>query len=56
MGEDDYDGDMESKSDNSHCEGMPPLKDSEGDELALLVAASLVMRSTLQVQVKEDFF
>ena len=30
------------------------VKDSERDELALPVAVSLVMRSTLQVQVKED--
>lgn len=45
---------MESGSDKSYCEGKPPLKDSEGDELALPVAASLVMRSTLHVQVKED--
>ena len=52
--EEDYDSDMKSGSDKSYCEGKPPLKDSEGDELALPVAASLVMRSTLQVQVKED--
>jgi hypothetical protein len=52
--EEDYDGDVESGSDKSYCEGKPPLKDSEGDELALPVAASLVMRSTLHVQVKED--
>jgi len=30
-------GDMESKSDRSDCEGMPPLEDSDGDELALPV-------------------
>jgi hypothetical protein len=47
-------GDMESKSDRSDCEGMPPLEDSDGDELALLVGESLVIRRTLQVQVKED--
>jgi ferredoxin len=47
-------GDMESKSDRSDCEGMPPLEDSDGDELALPVWESLVIRRTLQVQVKED--
>jgi hypothetical protein len=46
--------DMESESDRSDCEGMPPLKDSDGDELALLVEESLVIRRTLQVQDKED--
>jgi hypothetical protein len=25
--------DMESENDRSDCEGMPPLKDSDGDEL-----------------------
>jgi hypothetical protein len=33
---------------------MPPLEDSDGDELALPVGESLVIRRTLQVQVKED--
>jgi len=47
-------GDIESKSDTSDCEGMPPLEDSDGGELALLVTESLVIRRTLQVQVKED--
>jgi hypothetical protein len=47
-------GDMESESDRSDYEGMPPLEDSDGDELALLVEESLVIRRTLQVQVKED--
>jgi hypothetical protein len=47
-------GDMESESDRSDCEGMPPLKDSDGDELALPVEESLVIMQTLQVQVKED--
>jgi len=47
-------GDMESESDTSDCEGMPPLEDSDGDELALLVGESLVIRRTLQVQVRED--
>jgi hypothetical protein len=46
--------DMESKSDRSDCEGMPPLEDSDGDELALPVEESLVIRRTLQVQDKED--
>ena len=51
VGEGDYDCDMESEREKSYCEGMSPLKDSEGDALSLPVAASLVMRSTLQVQV-----
>jgi hypothetical protein len=42
-------GDME-----FDCEGMPPLEDSDGDELALPVKESLVIRRILQVQVKED--
>ena len=42
-------GDME-----SDCEGIPPLEDSDGDELALPVKESLVIRRILQVQVKED--
>ena len=42
VGEDDYDGDMQSGSDKSYCEGMPPLMDSDGDELALPVVVSLV--------------
>ena len=37
-------GDMESESDRSDCEGMPPLEDSDGDELALPVGESLVIR------------
>ena len=41
------DGDMESESDRSDCEGMPTLEDSEGDDLALSVAESLVIRRTL---------
>ena len=36
--------DMESESDRSDCEGMPPLEDSDGDELARFS----------KVQVKED--
>ena len=48
------DDDMEFESDISDCEGMPPLEDSDGVELALLVMESLVIRRTLQVQVKED--
>jgi hypothetical protein len=47
-------GDMESESDTSDCEGMPTLEDSDGDELALLAGESLVIRRTLQVQVRED--
>jgi len=47
-------GDMEYESDRSDCEGMTPLEDSDGDELALPVEESLVIRQTLQVQVKED--
>ena len=47
-------GDMESESDRSDCEDMPPLKDNDGDELALPVEESLVIRRTLQVWVKED--
>ena len=34
VGKDDYDDDIESTSDKSYCEGMPPLEDSKGDELA----------------------
>jgi len=47
-------GDMESESDRSDCEGMPPLEDSDRDGLTLPVMESLVIRRTLQVQVKED--
>jgi len=47
-------GDMESESDRSDYEGIPPLEDGDGDELALPVGESLVIRRTLQVQVKED--
>ncbi len=56
VGEDDYDGDMGSGSDKSYCEGMSPLEESDGDELALPIAESLVIRPTLQVQVKKDEF
>jgi len=45
---------MESESNRSDGEGMPPLEDSDGDELALLVRESLVIRRTILVQVKED--
>ena len=34
-------GDMESESDRSDCEGMAPLDDSDGDELPLPVLESL---------------
>jgi len=47
-------GDIKSKSDKSNCEGMPPFEDSDGDALALPIEESLVIRRTLQVQVKED--
>jgi hypothetical protein len=47
-------GDIESESDRSDYKGMPPLEDSDGDELALPVEESFVIRRTLQVQVKED--
>ena len=47
---------MEFRSEKSYCEGMLPLKDSDEDEIALPFAASLVIRPTLQVQVKEDEF
>jgi hypothetical protein len=47
-------GDMKSESDRFDCEGMPPLEDSDGEELALPVEESLVIRRTLQVQAKED--
>jgi len=42
-------GDIESESDRFDCEGMSPLEDSDGDELAVLVEESLVIRQTLQV-------
>ena len=38
----------------SDCERISPLEDSDGDELALPVKESLVIRQILQVQVKED--
>jgi hypothetical protein len=41
---------MESESDRSDCEGMPPLEDSDGDGLALPVGESLIVRRTLQVE------
>ena len=46
--------DMESKSDKSNCEYMPPLKNCTKDELTLPIKKSLVIRCTLQVQVKKD--
>jgi len=36
------------------CEGMPPLEDNDGDELAILVEKSVVIKQTIQVQVKKD--
>ena len=44
------DGDMESESDKSNCEDMPPLEDIDEDELALSVAGFLVIRRTLKKQ------
>jgi hypothetical protein len=38
----------------SDCERMSPLEDSDGDESALPVEESLVIRRTLQVYVKKD--
>ena len=37
-------GDIEFKSEKYDCEGMPPLKDSDMDELALPIEESLVIR------------
>ena len=54
VGECDYDSDIESESDKSYCEGMSPLEDIDEDELAFPVTGPLVIRHTLQVQVKED--
>ena len=48
------DGDMESESDRFDCEGMPPLDNIDENELALPVTGSLVIRRTLQVQIKKD--
>ena len=48
------DGDMEFENDKSDCEGMPPLEDNDGEELALPIVESLVIRRAFQVQVKED--
>jgi hypothetical protein len=36
--------DIESEINIFDCEGMPPLEDSDGDELALSVEESLVIR------------
>jgi len=36
-------GDIKSKSDRSDCKSMPPLEDSDGDELALSIDESLVI-------------
>jgi len=46
--------DIESESDRSDCEVMTPLEDNDRDELALPVEESLVIRRTLQVQIKKD--
>jgi hypothetical protein len=45
---------MQSKNDKSNCEDTPPLKNCTKDELTLPTEESLVIRCTLQVQVKED--
>jgi len=47
-------GDIESESDRFDCEGMPLLEDNDGEELALPVEDSMVIRQTLQVQIKKD--
>lgn len=41
--------DIEFESEIYDCEGMPPLKDSDRDELALPDEESLVIRRTIQV-------
>ena len=46
--------DMEFKSDKCDCEDMSSLEDNNKDELSLLVEESLIIRCTLQVQIKED--
>jgi len=46
--------DMQSKNDKSNCEDTPPLKNCTKDELTLPTEESLVIRCTLQIQVKED--
>jgi len=48
-------GDIESKSDRSDCEGMPPLEYSDGDELALPVEESLVKKDETNQQKKNIF-
>jgi hypothetical protein len=45
-------GDIECESDISDCEGMSPLEFV--DEIALPVQKSLIIRRTLQVQVKPN--
>ena len=45
-------GDIECESDISDCEGMSPLEFV--DEIALPVEKSLIIRRTLQVQVKPN--
>jgi hypothetical protein len=46
--------DIKSKSDIFDYEGMPPLEDSDKDELALLVKESLVIKRTLHVHIEKD--
>ena len=48
-------GVMESESDRSDCEDMSSLKDFTDGEVAYSIEGkALVIRRTLQVQVKED--
>jgi hypothetical protein len=47
-------GDVESESDKLDCKDMPPLENCTEDELTLLIEESMVIRRTLQVQVKKD--
>jgi hypothetical protein len=47
-------GDVESNSGKSDCEDMPSLEDCFEDQLALPIEKSLVIKRTLQVQIKED--
>jgi hypothetical protein len=47
-------GDIKSQSDRCNCERMSSWEDNNGDELALPVEESLVIRRTLKVQIKEN--
>jgi hypothetical protein len=47
--------DMESESNRSDCEYMPPLEDYTGEEIAYLIEGeALVIRRTFWIQVKKD--